>query len=421
MATPTKQPRMTGFPDPEYFGGRFQGIYPRSLGTFSTGILPLPDEAMLVATTRNSEGGFYITKILADGSVATDFGNQAGTGGARYLMDTFGNGSQSIHLHRLGEDFFYAMGFREGRLSLARYDINGQPDIHFGEEGAHQRFILVQGEPVAFRQVDGPLSSLFDGKRFYVGLNATLQNGDTLAIVLCITAQGELDKAFNGTGLVMVILPDSTLRLSQLTGVGIQRHGANKGRVVVVASWSSSASDTAFYVTRFTVNGEVDMGFGERGWRRVDAAQFRYMQLVVDPRDTLKLCGSLTEGEPARTRETVFAWDADGHVDQAFNSGRAVLETLPPNVGNGNIRTPVLFQASEQPEGYRLTCVKYLSTTEERIARLTASGETDAAFGYNGRGQLSHATLSTATAVLNTLDNGKLLFARDYLAIRCLA
>lgn len=409
-----------GFPDPDFNEGKSQYIYLPSLTTIATSLLPLPDETVLVAARRSSSTVFYITRLLGDGSVATDFGNEEGLNGQRYLKDDFGN-SIDPYLHAGANGRFYVLGFRGRQVFMARFSGDGLPDNSFGPDGGHHRSIEVPDQPVPF-EVEGPLSSVFDGERFYTGLTARLSTGDTVAVVLCITPAGELDLSFNGTGLVMVHVPDTITRHSQLVNLGVQRHGANAGKLLIVGSWQGEGQDVAAFMVRYTVAGEVDHSFADQGFRWLAADQYRYLQLVVDPSDSLKLCGSLTDREQTpHTREVVFAWHADGAVDLAFNGGRALLETVPLQAIGPDVRGPVLFQSSEQPSGYQMTCVKQSSGTLQRIARLTAAGEMDRDYGSAGRGQITLTTGMTSPGVSSLFDNGKLIFAKDYHAFRYLS
>ena len=81
--------------------------------------------------------------------------------------------------------------------------------------------------------------SAADGELLYVAFTATLLNADTLVAVMCITAAGALNPAFNGTGVQLVHLPDNVTRASALRGLGIQRLGANAGKVLLAGGWSA--------------------------------------------------------------------------------------------------------------------------------------------------------------------------------------
>ena len=249
--------------------------------------------------------------------------------------------------------------------------------------------------------------SAADGELLYVAFTVTLLNADTLVAVMCITADGALNPAFNGTGVQLVHLPDSITRASALRGLGIQRQGANAGKVVLAGGWAAGATDEGLYVTRLNTNGELDSTFGERGFAWVAADQYSFMQLIVDPADTLKLCGSLRDREASqRTREVAIAWNAEGAMDRSFNDGVALLETYSGPVSG--VRGPVVFSSSEQAGAYRLACLKWFNTQQIIMAALGGTGHMDEAMGRVWLTVAGSMGNSTGGAVAHDVD-GKML------------
>lgn len=359
--------------DPDFNAGAAQTIYPSGIADAAHSVLPLADGALLVAAASSASSNFSINRINADGSLPAPeaFGNQTSPRGYGYLLDSFGSSRPTPQLLGYSGGAFHVLNLQADGVHMARYTAAGQ-------EAARYRIGLEALPDGAVAQ--GPMFSAAQGERVYSAFTVRLSTGETLAAVLCFTAQGQLDAAFNGTGLALVHVPDAVTRSSQVRGLGVQRHGADAGKLILAGGWAANSTEEGAFVTRLSVNGELDLAFGEAGFAWVEADQYRYLQLVVDPSDNFKVCGSVRDrGTSPRTREVAIAWTAQGKVDQAFGGVRVLLETIP--VAGTEARGKVVFDARGDGEGYRLACVKYFNTTTLRLAALNGAGQMDQAMG----------------------------------------
>jgi uncharacterized delta-60 repeat protein len=85
-----------------------------------------PDGSMLLA--GGSAGSFAVARLTAAGRLDKSF---AGTG---HVVTDFGGNDQAKTI-RVTREGILALGGSEGKLAMARYRSNGQPDSSFGKEG----------------------------------------------------------------------------------------------------------------------------------------------------------------------------------------------------------------------------------------------------------------------------------------------
>lgn len=415
-----------GYPDLTFNRGLQVDVYPWAGVAMATSIAPLADESMLVATFNLSDPGqdqFNVTKVLPRGTLATDFGNHEQAPGEGFLKDTFGTARVLPQLHALDDGSFYVLSLGEGALHMARYTAAGLPGAAFEGTGSYQRTIALGAlDGGTGFHVQGELISTFDRQTFYIGVTAVLANGDTVASVTALSLEGVPVPGFNGTGQLLVHPPRDVSRAMQLRGLDVHRDASNLGKPVVAVGWAEAPGE-ALFIARFDVNGTIDATFAERGFAWVVPDQLLHMQVVVDPSGTVKLCGTVVIGPNPATEDTfekVFAFTASGQIDTAFNGGTALLESVPNQAPVPGNRGKVVFRASEQPEGYRLTCTKFAYSNSCVTARLLESGAKDAAFGETGRAWISHIFLGNQAGETMKLHpgTGKILVARHIYTFR---
>lgn len=398
--TSTKVP---GQMDPGFNDGKVQYITPAGPANQLYSLLALPDGRMLIASNGVSPtNNFLVNLFNADGSLPSidEFGNVRGPRDNGYLVDSFGALRPTPQLQPYNEGQFHVLSYQSTGIHFLRYNASGERQ----QELPHVvGFSALPAGAVA----RGPMFSAAHGELLYAAFTVTLLNADTLVAVMCFTADGVLNPAFNGTGVQLIHVPDTVTRASELRDLGIQRHGANAGKVVIVGGWSAGASEEGLYVTRLTSNGETDLPFGEDGFAWVAADRYTHMQLVVDPADTLKVCGSLRDREAVpKTREVAIAWSADGEVDLAFNGGTTLLETTLSSASE--TRGRVFFSSGEQTGTYRLACQKRFGTRNILMAALDGNGRMDELMGRVRLDMPVAATNGSGGALTHTVD-GKML------------
>jgi len=218
--------------DPGFNAGARQTITPSGLASKIHSLLPLADGSMLVASSGEPTSAFAVNLFNADGSLPSPeaFGNSVSSRGHGYLLDSFSSARPIPQLHAYQSGDFHVLSFQREGVHMARYNAAGLPQARHLVD-----FSALPTGAVA----EGPMLSAADGELLYVAFTATLLNADTLVAVMCITAAGALNPAFNGTGVQLVHLPDNVTRASALRGLGIQRLGANAGKVLLAGGWSA--------------------------------------------------------------------------------------------------------------------------------------------------------------------------------------
>lgn len=217
--------------DPGFNAGARQTITPSGLASKIHSLLPLADGSMLVASSGEPTSAFAVNLFNADGSLPSPeaFGNSVSSRGHGYLLDSFSSARPIPQLHAYQSGDFHVLSFQREGVHMARYNAAGLPQARHLVD-----FSALPTGAVA----EGPMRSAADGELLYVAFTVTLLNADTLVAVMCITAAGALNPAFNGTGVQLIHLPDTVTRTSGLRGLAVQRHGANAGKVVLAGGWA---------------------------------------------------------------------------------------------------------------------------------------------------------------------------------------
>lgn len=299
-------------------------------------------------------------------------------GGKRYLLDglgktimvgrvkhdgtadlTFGlRGFSSHNISEFTDDFPRSAGlipqpdggviaglYNASELGLARFKLNGEVDMSFGQAGTvfHKVEKMSASSAGRGRNNDGRQDSVFssavlaalapakDGK-FYGVLGNRLA-GD-FSLLRCL-ANGALDAEFNGTGIVSVKHP--TLDTNAPAVIA----SADGGAVVVGTLGDLSVGMRGFFC-RYKADGSLDKTFGEEGYSIFDSvsagiphpelSQMELAHVAIMADGGYVACGYLTARDPWRFYGMVVRIDATGRPEQSFNGGKPLLFELPDGV-----------------------------------------------------------------------------------------
>ncbi len=183
----------------------------------------------------SSNNRFTLVRYEANGNLDNSFG----TGGVvtTVIPSSTSSNIQGVSIQSDGK--IVAAGFSfissSNRFTLARYDTSGSLDASFGTAG-----IVTTEIPTSTNSAALSLVLQTDGKIVAAGHSNTPQTNFTLARY---NPNGSLDTSFNGNGVIITTIPNSTLSLIQ--SVAIQGDGK------VIAAGGSTISTGRFTLVRY--------------------------------------------------------------------------------------------------------------------------------------------------------------------------
>lgn len=294
-------------------------------------ILPMPNSgSKLLAINRGFE--YCVARVDADLQLDARFGPD-GTG---FFNDTFSQeafgfpAAASLELadgKLLLIGAFFDLVESLDSLALARYDPQGNPDAEFGDNGkiivalphhtGRRRHLSMQRAP-AVQICRAPMIQA-DGSIVFFFLEVSDEHRDGRAFLIRLTAAGQLDTSFNGTGFAHVTYD----------GVEINPKGAwlqddNKLLVYGGTQPDSTGHSTAI-IGRFSADGSVDESFGAHGFVAMgtEGVVSRFTALLMDDQQCVVAIGNDDD------RLLFTRLSADGTPDITLNRGQAQQLDLP--------------------------------------------------------------------------------------------
>ena len=201
--------------------------------------------------TANTDGTFQVsargfdqatvTRIGNDGSYVDGFGNH-GVLTVNIPEDAYYNGGISTAVQADGGVVigaaYNAAGVGDPTYALQRFNPDGQPDTHFGDDG-----VLYLSSAMGFGE-DSVVTVQADGKIIVMGHG----EGSTLATVARLNADGSFDTGFGSNG---------TVTFEADTPVALTVQGDGK----ILAAGTSNGD---FSVIRLNADGSMDTRFGSQ-------------------------------------------------------------------------------------------------------------------------------------------------------------
>lgn len=354
-------------------------------------ILQLPDSQQKVLAV-NSGTEFTLARINADLSLDTSFGPD-GTGYLEDNFSDFGFGyAASVSLQ--GDKLLVVGGFFSfmdslDYLALARYDMEGNLDTGFGDNGKiivalphHQgraRSLSRSAQRTPAIRMDHDPQVQADGKIVFFFLDIPPENRDGHAYLIRLTADGELDTSLDGQGIVHVTYQGSEINPR---GVCVQQ---DQKMVVFGGTQRDGNGNTTALIGRFNDDGSLDESFAEDGFMALGSAgvRSRFTALLIDAQEHIVAIGN------AGDQLLMARLSPEGIPDYAFNAGQARRIDLP-------VAVEELFALQQQGDALVVagSCVvpdrNHLSGV---LLRLCADGTLDSSFadgaGYHAADQRS--------------------------------
>ena len=368
------------------------------------------------------------TALALPGDLDTTFGD-----GGRVITD-FGGTQSAIDSALQPDGKIVAVGTFSGQFDVARYNPDGSLDSSFSGDG------LVRTGFGADEGAQG-VAIQPDGKIVVAGFTTAGPGPQNLALVR-YNADGSPDNGFDGNGSLFTDLGAS----ERATGVAIQPDG---GIVVAVAPAAGAPPPHDFIVVRYLSTGMPDGGFGAGGVATTDmGGSDRANDVALQPDGRIILAGSsdaanisdfaiaryLPNGSPDADFDgdgfrlvdfgdgdlaVGLALQPDGKIvasgiSQGPGTGDAAVARLnadgspDPSFGGGDALVLIDFgtgsdEASDlalQPDGK----IVIDSGNRFSVARLTAAGALDTAFGIAGRAETDFGGFNSINSVLVQAD-----------------
>jgi uncharacterized delta-60 repeat protein len=206
-----------------------------------------------MGTPTKSNLDFAVVRYNGNGSLDATFGNNGvvttGLAGSDHLGDVAIQPDGKI----VAAGSTYSSG-QNAAFALARYTMSGKLDKTFGSNGKVQTSFLPKN---ASTDAAYALVIQADGKIVAAGSSSS---GITDGIGLArYNADGSLDAAFNGTGLVTTSMPGYSHAFARDVTLD------QTGRIIVAGYARVPSGENSPFVIRYNANGSLDTTFGGTG------------------------------------------------------------------------------------------------------------------------------------------------------------
>lgn len=348
------------------------------LGTFMSAVA-VDKQNRIVGAGVGADGDFRVTRFENDGTtsgVSVSFGNSgSGYAGfvAAFAIDGKGRGIIACGIpSAAGHD-----------VAVARLLPDGTLDQTFGQNGTVVgRFF--QGNMIEDMAIDSK------GRIILVG--PVDAGGSTDYGVTRLTVNGALDGAFGDGGNVRIAFDEGGRRNDWATCVTVDR----KDRIIVGGNVDISDHggfsywDRDFGVARLTARGRLDTTFAGEGTKLISfdrGGEFNDVvaDVAVDGRGRIVIVGTVQNGSTGTTTDDygIARLTSSGSLDQAFGTDGKMVVAFNLSGDNEDVAKSVRID-----QRGRIIVAGNVSRSDGDIdfgvARLTARGRLDVAFGRAG-------------------------------------
>lgn len=349
-----------------------------------------PDGKVLVLTTGNC-----LVRYNIDGTLDGLFGS------AGRIPADFGGAGTAATIALAPDGSIVVAGAINGNSVLARYHTDGSLDLAFGNDG-QVILDLAPGRDDAATN----LAVQADGKIVLAGY-ARLASGGTDQALARLTVDGSLDITFDTDGKAFTHLGNPCSIPGRWMAI------QSDGKIVVAEGDGVSVNRTNWLgIVRYNTDGRLDSGFGIAGIvaGTVNFAA-RGMALTADGK--IMIAGDTTKtGSNNEVIPTLVAarYNADGKVDTTF--GDTGIATMAVPAGNAYAYA-LLVQPDGKPvlvgSAGRKTAGVWDS--DVFVARFTADGSADTAFGTGGMRMVDVGSLDDLARSATFGPNGAIVVA----------
>lgn len=197
-----------------------------------------------------------------------------------------------------------------------------------------------------------------DGKIVLTGSIYNLDSNSDVALAR-LNPDGQLDTTFGSTGYLYT---NFSAFDEHANAVAIQADGK-----IIIAGQTSSLGDIKVILARYNMNGELDTTFGDEGLVVTDLDE----DFAIASSIKIAPDGKIVIGGVNIDYALFARYNTDGSLDETFSGdGHLTIDTI-----NGSILGLVIDDAGN---------IVGVTSTGEKVIRLTSSGDLDTTFGTNG-------------------------------------
>ncbi len=391
--------------DPAFAGNGIAQVYfADSLSSMTQGVAVDRQGRVLVAAKVKMPNGscFGLARLLADGSADLSFGHMGSVIGK--FSSGFGSMAGKVRVLPDGRILLAGLHYETDHCTLpglALFDEQGRPDPEFGDNG--HLVVRLPGDlsmgtlddwlPPGIPGAEACDIAVQDDGHILLLANHHFECADHAGMLIRLTANGQLDKTFNGRGFVMV---RHLLLNTWLSSLSLQEDG----RIVVGGSMSFPQEGL---LARYLADGRLDETFAIDGFMAFTAlGHGALVNQVIESAEHLHCFGS--SRDPLRCM--TLNLHHNGRADLRCNSGLPQLLDIGPSGCQWN--------AAQRLQDGRIIAVGATIGGFEAdfvVARYLPDGYLDHTFG-DGHGWLRTRlgrSLDTANSLALQADGGILV------------
>ncbi|WP_426234141.1 hypothetical protein [Pseudomonas sp. TWP3-2] len=316
--------------DPDFANhGLAQVYFADSTSSMTQGLaLDAQGRVLVAAKVAMADGShFGLARLLEDGSADLSFGVHGS------VIDQFAPGFEAtggkVQVLPDGRILLVGLHYQNDRRTLpalAMFDACGRPDTSFGDNGV--QIVRLPGDlsmgsrdpwlPPGVPGAEACDCAVQNDGRVLLIANHHYDFSDQVGMLIRLTADGQLDPAFNGRGFVMI---RHLLLNTWLGSLTLQ----NDGRIVVAGSIDFPQQGL---LARYLPDGQLDQRFAVDGFMAFKAnGQSAQVSQVVESAGHLQCFGS--SRDPIRCM--ALAVHTNGRPDLHHNNGQPHLLDIGPS------------------------------------------------------------------------------------------
>jgi uncharacterized delta-60 repeat protein len=261
---------------------------------------------------------FALARLTSDGSLDPTFG---GDGTVMTNITPSYDWANGMALQPDGKIVLVgsvSSGSDNGKIGVLRYRSDGSLDPSFGGDG----IVLTDPTPT---YDDGLAVGVEADGQIVVAGGAGFAGSNERFVVMAFEADGSLDPAFGGDGIVFT---DLTPKADVPFGLAIQ----DDGRVVVAGGAAQGGADPKFAIVRYERDGSLDPSLEGDGIVITNFTPYDdgAYSVAIDPDGRIVTAGLAGNGGPA-PRLAVVRYLPDGALDPTFGGDGKVSTDLTAN------------------------------------------------------------------------------------------